>query len=352
MAYAPSPHFWVTLFRTLLNTFVHSAGGDPLLAQAHAIWQNEPARTDNLFLLVPIAFGIILDFLIRYILGHVLMSILILESLDKQATSYDSELRHKRPGPSSRHLIQTIATLYRKGNLRLLLNGIGPACSYWIKHLCARSMLKTALFLPSPVAYILASVLLAENRFLWTARTILPCDQQPFVPTSCDRQRWKALVPATALHAVIESFMMHLPALFDSDLSLPTETEITKAYLSGIVGSDILVSGVMLAAQLLLLFPSFIALILVQASLLPSACETLISAPVNQGWQQQQQQQHRGRRLGEIFSVFKRGPLQIQDAVRIIGARHVLWCLELHGKMCLCLVEVSAVVHLAVYTIR
>lgn len=280
------------------------------------------------------------------------MSILILESLDKQATSYDSELRHKRPGPSSRHLIQTIATLYHKGNLRLLLNGIGPACSYWIKHLCARSMLKTALFLPSPVAYILASVLLAENRFLWTARTILPCDQQPFVPTSRDRQRWKALVPATALHAVIESFMMHLPALFDSDLSLPTETEITKAYLSGIVGSDILVSGVMLAAQLLLLFPSFIALILVQASLLPSACETLISAPVNQGWQQQQQQQHRGRRLGEIFSVFKRGPLQIQDAVRIIGARHVLWCLELHGKMCLCLVEVSAVVHLAVYTIR
>lgn len=64
MAYAPSPHFWVTLFRTLLNTFVHSAGGDPLLAQAHAIWQNEPAHIDNLFLLVPVAFGIILDFLV------------------------------------------------------------------------------------------------------------------------------------------------------------------------------------------------------------------------------------------------------------------------------------------------
>ncbi|RDH29268.1 hypothetical protein BDQ94DRAFT_182510 [Aspergillus welwitschiae] len=349
MTYAPSPHFWVTLFRTLLNTFIHSAGGDPLLAQAHAIWQNEPARTDNLFLLVPIAFGIILDFLIRYILGHVLMSILILESLDRQATSYDSELRHKRPGPSSRHLTQTIATLYHKGNLHLLLNGIGPACSYWMKHLCARSMLKTALFLPSPVAYILASVLLAENRFLWTARTILPRDQQPFVPTSSDRQRWKALVPATALHAVVESLMMHLPALFDGDLALPTETEITKSYLSGIVGSDILVSGVMLAAQLLLLFPSFIALILNQASLLPSACETLVSAPVNQG---RQQQHHRGRRLGEIFSVFKTGPLQVQDAVSIIGARHVLWCLELHGKMCLCLVGVSTVVHLAVYIMR
>ncbi|OJJ72173.1 hypothetical protein ASPBRDRAFT_126517 [Aspergillus brasiliensis CBS 101740] len=350
MIYAPSPLFWVTLFRELLNTFIHSAGDGPLLAQAHTIWQNSPAHTENVYLVVPIIFGITVNCLIRYIVGHVLMSILILESVEKQATGFNSELSNK-PAPSSRRLFHTIATLYHKGNIRLLFNGIGSACSYWIKHLCTKEVLMTAVFLPSPVAYILASVLLAENRFLWTARTILPRDQQRFVPHTRDRQRWKALVPATTLHAVADSFMMHLPALFERDLAPSVVMENTRAYLSGIVGSDILVAGVMLAAQLLVLFPSFVALILVHASMLPPACETVVSAPVNQRRQQQEQQEQRGRRVGEVFSAFKR-PLQVQDTMKIIGARHVLCCLELHGKMCVCLVGVSAMVHLAVYYMK
>ncbi|GLB08839.1 hypothetical protein AtubIFM57258_004748 [Aspergillus tubingensis] len=348
MAYAPSPRLLVTLFRTLLNTFIHSAGDDPLLAQAHAIWKHEATHSDNVLVMVPIVINIILSGLIRYILGHVLMSILILESVENQASRYIPELSGKKPGPSSRHLLQTIATLYRKGSLRLLLNGIGSASSYWVKHLCSKQMLMKALFLPGPVAYVVSSVLLAEYHFLWTARTILPRDQQRFVPDSRDRQRWKALVPATALYAVAESFMMHVPAMFDSDLAPSATTEITKAYLSGIVGSDILVSGVMLATQLLLFFPSFIALILVQTSLLPSACETLVSAPVNQ----RRQQQQRGSRVGEIFAAFNKVPLLVQDVVKIIGVRHVLWCVELQAKMCLSLVGVSAVVHLAVHNMK
>ncbi|PYH65012.1 uncharacterized protein BO88DRAFT_396134 [Aspergillus vadensis CBS 113365] len=348
MAYAPSPRFWVTLFRTLLNTFIHSAGDDPLLAQAHAIWQHEPTHSDNVLLMVPIVVGVILSGLIRYILGHVLMSILILESVKNQASGYISEMSDKKPGPSSRQLLHTIATIYRKGNFRLLLNGIGSASSYWVKHMCTKQMLMKALFLPGPVAYIVSSVLLAEYHFLWTARTILPRDQQRFVPNSGDRQRWKALVPATALYAVAESFMMHVPAMFGSDLGPSPSTEVSKAYLSGIVGSDIFVSGAMLAAQLLLFFPSFIALILVQTSLLPSVCETLVSAPVNRVRQQQQ----RGSRVGEIFAAFNKGPLHVQDMTRIIGARHMLWCVELHAKMCLSLVGVSAVVHLAVYNMK
>ncbi|OJZ86928.1 hypothetical protein ASPFODRAFT_60864 [Aspergillus luchuensis CBS 106.47] len=348
MAYAPSPRFWVTLFRTLLNTFIHSAGDDPLLAQAHAIWQHEPTRSDNVLVMVPIVVEIILSGLMRYIVGHVLMSILIVESVEKEAFGSISERGDKKSGPSSRHVLQSIASLYRKGNLRLLLSGIGSACSYWIKHLCTKQMLIKAFFLPGPVAYVVSSVLLAEYYFLWTARTILPRDQQRFVPNSFDRQRWKSLVPATVLNAVAESFMMHVPAMFDSDQVPSASTDVTKAYLSGIVGSDILVSGVMLATQLLLLFPSFIALILVQTSLLPSACETLVSAPGNQ----RRQQQQRGSRVGEIFAAFNISPLQVQDVLKIIKTRHVLWCVELHAKMCLCLVGVSAVVHLAVYNMK
>jgi hypothetical protein len=30
----------------------------------------------------------------------------------------------------------------------------------------------------------------------------------------------------------------------------------------------------------------------------------------------------------------------------------LLWCLELHGKMCLCIVGIAGVVHVVVYSMR
>lgn len=262
------------------------------------------------------------------------MSILILETVEKQANT--SEVGDKKPAPSSRQLFRTFAVLYRKGGLRLLLSGIGSACTYWAMHSSVAKL--STILLPRPVAYIIASVLLAETRFFWTARTILPRDQLRLVPNARDRQRWKALVLPTLVYAAVETVMMHVPALFDSSLASSDE-DVTMAGLAYIVRSDILIAGLMLAAQLFLLFPSYIVLILVQASLLPPTCETLVFTSGQQ----------RGRRVGEIFSAVKRGPLQVQEAVQMIGVGRLLWCLELHGKMCLCLSGVSAVVHSVVY---
>ncbi|KAB8199667.1 hypothetical protein BDV34DRAFT_217862 [Aspergillus parasiticus] len=321
MAYQPRPHFLLTLFRELLNTFIHSTGDDPLLARTHRSFQNQPAQTNNILLLVPITLGLILNLLIRYIIGHVLMSISILETVEKQADA--SELGDKKPAPSSRQLLQTSAILYRSGGVRLLLNGIGSACTYWAMHISVAKVSTTLL--PSPAAHILASVLLAETHFLWTTRTILPRDQLRFVSNPGDCRRWKALVPPTLVYAAAETVMMH---------------EVTIAGLLYIVRSDILVSGLMLCAQLFLLLPSYMVLILVQASLLPPTCETLVFSP---------SRQQRGRRLGEIFSAVNRRPLQAQKAAQMIGMGRLLSCLELHGKMCLCLVGVAAVVHSVVY---
>lgn len=117
------------------------------------------------------------------------MSILILEAGDKQANT--SELRDKKPAPSSRQLLQTSAILYHKGGLCLLLNGIGSACTYWVMHSLVVKLL--TILLPSPAAYIVASVLLAEIHFFWTAHTILPCDQPCFVPKSHNCQQWESL---------------------------------------------------------------------------------------------------------------------------------------------------------------
>ena len=143
-------------------------------------------------------------------------------------------------------------------------------------------------------------------------------------------------MPASLVYAVSEIVMMQVSSLFHRGLApLP----VTIAGFSSIVRSDILISGLVLAVQMFLIFPSYILLILVQASLLPPTCETLVFT------------QLRGRRVGEIFSGGNQGPLRVRDMVQMMGGKQLLWCLELHGKMGLCLVGVAAVVHSVVYTL-
>ncbi|OKP14201.1 hypothetical protein PENSUB_114 [Penicillium subrubescens] len=83
-----------------------------------------------------------------------------------------------------------------------------------------------SFLLPSPVAYIIASVLLAETYFFWTARTILPRDQVRLVPEPRDRQRWKALVVPTLIYAVTITAMTYVPALFENSLAPPEDVTI------------------------------------------------------------------------------------------------------------------------------
>lgn len=265
------------------------------------------------------------------------MSILILETVEKQVNV--SKVGDKNLAPSSRYLFQNIAALYRRGRLRLLLNGMGSACTYWVMHSSVTKLSTTLL--PSPVAYIIASVLLAETHFFWTAHTILPHDQVRFVSSPRDHKRWRALILPTLIYSAVEVLMMYLPALFNSSFAPASNEKVTVERLLYIVRSDILISVLMLVTQMSLLFPSYIVLILVQASLLPPSCETLISRP---------SRQRQGIRVGEIFGGANRGPLQVREASQMIGIGRLLHCLELHGKMCLCLLVIAAMVHLTVYS--
>jgi hypothetical protein len=67
MAYTPRPNFLLSLFRVLLNTFIHSSGDDPLLARAHRLLQEEPAQAKNLTCLMPVIMGIILNLLVSFV---------------------------------------------------------------------------------------------------------------------------------------------------------------------------------------------------------------------------------------------------------------------------------------------
>lgn len=266
------------------------------------------------------------------------MSILILETMEEQVNV--SKVGDKKLAPSSRYLLQTSAMLYRRGGFRLLLNGIGSACIYWVMHSSVTKL--STILLPSPVAYIIASVLLAETHFFWTAHTILPGDQLRLVSSSRDQRRWRALVLPTLIYSAAETVMMYVPALFNISPTPASNGKVTIEGLSYIVRSDILLSALMLFAQLSLLLPSYIVLLLVQASLLPPSCETLVCRP--------SRQQQQGIRVGEIFSAANRGPLQVRKAAQMIGIRKLLNCLEVHGKMCLCLLVIAAMVHLMVYS--
>ncbi|KAJ5371317.1 uncharacterized protein N7496_007409 [Penicillium cataractarum] len=186
------------------------------------------------------------------------MSILILETVEKQVNV--SEVGEKL-APSSRYLLQTSAVLYRRGGVRLLLNGIGFACTYWVMHSAVTTLSSTLL--PSLVAYIIASVLLAENRFYWTVHTILPRNQLHFFSSTRDRRRWRALVLPTLIYSTAESVMLYLPGLFNSSLAQALNEKVTIEGLSHVVRSDILISAIMLFTQLSLLLPSYIVLLLV-----------------------------------------------------------------------------------------
>jgi hypothetical protein len=67
MAYSPRPNFVLSLFRELLNTFIHSSGDDPLLARAHRLLQEKPAQAKDFTCLIPVIVGIILNLLVSFV---------------------------------------------------------------------------------------------------------------------------------------------------------------------------------------------------------------------------------------------------------------------------------------------
>jgi hypothetical protein len=266
------------------------------------------------------------------------MSILILETAETQTDS--QETGGEKRIPSCRRLIRTLSSLYSKGGLRLLLSGFGAACSYWAAHSFLTKLLSSLVLRHrslQPFAYIVSSVLLAENHFFWSAHTILPRDQINQVSRRRDRRRWKFLIIPALVYASTETCMSHIPAIIEDFSGTPHEN-VTFARKSNIILSDISVSVLMLALHLVFLLPSYIALISVEASFLPQTCETIIPSSSRQ----------RGARIRELFPTADL-PLRTQKAWRMIGVGRVLWCLELHGKMGLCLVCIAAIVHSLIY---
>ncbi|RHZ64296.1 uncharacterized protein CDV56_108440 [Aspergillus thermomutatus] len=166
------------------------------------------------------------------------MSILILETAETQINSH--ELGKEKKVPSSRRLAHTLSTL----NYQFGLHGFGAACTYWISRFAITKLLHSLILQHeylNPIAYILSSVLLAENHFFWTARMVLAPGQMSLVSSCRDYKRWKALALPAMVHASAEALMSHVPTIMGDSSYTPYETN-TLNIMSGIVLSDILLS--------------------------------------------------------------------------------------------------------------
>ncbi|RAL07130.1 uncharacterized protein BO97DRAFT_464601 [Aspergillus homomorphus CBS 101889] len=274
MEYALYPAFLLTIFRTFFNTFIYPSGDDPL----------------NAILLIPIAIGMILNLPIRYIIGHIVMSLLIIETDVGQDEL--TGVVGKKQVASSRRLFETL---------------------YW----AARSFLMQLLALLAPrhraiiaLGSILSSGLLAERHFFWTARTILSRSQSSHVSKSCRLNRWRSLAIPTLIYTCSETLMAHLPAIMED------------------------FAGILNACHPLLLLPSDIILVSVGVSLLPPTYETIVSTT----------KRKHGIRLGRSFRR-----LMYREGQNRHGTGRLPCYLELHAKMCLCLLLVDAGVHCAIY---
>ncbi|KAF3387597.1 hypothetical protein F1880_000831 [Penicillium rolfsii] len=327
-----SLHSLSTFVRELFNTFVDSAGGDPLFARSHKLVQRDIFQSSDLSLLAPILLGTLLTFLIRYIIGHVLMSIAILDNVEMPAGVSDLGKKDTTGPPLSRRIVQTISALHHNGGFRVLVNGMGYALVYWGTRFFVEQVL--SILLPEMASYIFASIATAEIRFFWLASTILAPGQLDNLSINLNYRRWQSLILPNMLHATAQALILYISAVLNSGYT-PQIEDLTTEGAVQIVRSDIFVSALMLCFQLLLLVPSKIVLVLVQASLLPPACDTLVIRP---------SRKKQFVSVGEIFPGGETRPLQTTRAVQSIGTGIWLACLQVSAKMWLCLLVITSMV--------
>ncbi|PWY76573.1 hypothetical protein BO83DRAFT_377040 [Aspergillus eucalypticola CBS 122712] len=306
------------------------------------------------------------------------MSLLILETIDSNPPNPNKDKdkddnKKSQPKPTTRNLLQTLTTLHHKNGVTSLINGFHYTIYYNLRYFIVTGMLTSPIArFPGPLAHIIASVALAEFHYFRTAGAILPpAEQMRYVPLGLDYYRWNALLLPTLLYAIAESIMMYVPGLllapvrFDGVLLQLQPEDLTD--VTSLVRSDILVAGLMLVAQILILFPAYIVLVVVEGSLVPGDCETLITLPeeVQQDekmgdgddqivlWEEKEEEEECPKQQGRLIKDLFRlpGPLHVLDVVEMISVRQLLYCLELHGKMCLCVVGVAAVVQSMIYLV-
>ncbi|RJE22467.1 hypothetical protein PHISCL_05199 [Aspergillus sclerotialis] len=263
---------------------------------------------------------------IRYTLGHVFASILILESAKAHNTS-STESNNARKSPTSRNLLSMSSLLYRTRGIRIFLSGLPAAITYNVAQYLIANSLLTLIFgdgLLNPVAEVLSSVLLSELHLHWTQATIL-AKPAKLTKLRHSKRRWKALaIPSLAL-AAAKVLMGSIPGYMHKATRIFAEGSDASAELSvaHLVSTEVLAALLVLAIRLFVFLPASAVLEYVEVSFLARTDETVVPCL----------QKKRGAKVAELLE-FENMPLDFGAAHRVVRFSTCIWLLGLHLKKC------------------
>lgn len=266
---------------------------------------------------------------VRYILGHSVATLLILESSRADAVYLRHECRDSKQHPVFRNIFHAVRLIYRNQGVCLLSRGLGIAVTYELAHCTVEIILGATVFryrLLRPFAYAISSVLLCQLHLVWTCTTIsavrLPL-RSLFM--QADTRKWRSLTAPAFIYGILRALMYQVLDFMEwSDTS---SKEQVYPRISMRASAEVLAVILLLALRVLALLPASTILTLTEASLLPGTLETVIPSS----------EKRRGAVIVELLGGTKI-PLGLSTfigALRPFDISRVLWLVELHLKKCL-----------------
>lgn len=263
---------------------------------------------------------------VRYLLGHVVAISLILEIARMDRAFSDQERGNIKHPLTFRSIYNAIHCICATQSLHTFSRALVIGLVYQVTHYAIRACLEIAIlrheFLKA-FAYACSSVLLCKLHLIWTCATIsahpLPLLS---VTENTDQRKWTHLALPNFTYGICQALMYEAQSLIQgSMISTGDEMSISRR-----AGAETFAVIIMLAFRLTGLLPASIALILTEASLLPSKLETIILSPTK----------NRGSTIADLRGGRKMplGIAAFTSSLKGFGVPQLLWLIELHLKKC------------------
>ncbi|KAI9728108.1 MAG: hypothetical protein M1834_007824 [Cirrosporium novae-zelandiae] len=325
----------IRLFRAGMNIFICPRGNDDLFLAVDNFLHYPESELKHIRLLLFIKItSITLNGLykIHYVLGHVVSSMLMLESVQVHETAKNSivvDKLHVKQVPVSRKVVDALYFLYHAGGIRMFCKGLDAAIIYHLAQDSVASLLETLVFRHAflkPVAYLTSSALLAELHLHWTHATILATSStRAYFRLRHDKERWKILAVPALVYGTAELLMNNMPpyvrtfTTFLAESNSPVETGART-----VVFTETLTAFIMLALRFLVPLPASITLTLIETSFLGTTKDTMVPFA----------KKRLSARTAELFSD-QDIPVNFEAARKLVHVSTYLWLFELHIKKCL-----------------
>ncbi|CAG7950235.1 unnamed protein product [Penicillium salamii] len=279
------------------------------------------------------ALSFYLPSLLRYILGNVAPTLLILEApLQGKAAAEEAGEMQRR---STFRNVRETFRLIRKAQGLYFIRELMVGYLYSLTEISTATLLQWYLFRTEvlrPLAFAISCGLLCEFHLLFMYTTISgqPISFKAVLKRTPGQHRWKRLVVPALVYGFAETTMTQICDFVTIAVLGPKQ-----APGSSRAGAEVLAVVLTLAFRLLVLLPAQITRTLAEAAFLAPHLETIIPSPTKD----------RGLKIGELVSGDKpsTGFAALTDVFKPVGKSKYLWLIELHLKKCFLQIVLEAV---------